>query len=479
MHQILNFKKVVVLFSLIIIGCIAFTSNADAQIISSSVQITSVNLHSFNACGNADTIKVTVTNVSSSAINDCNVRVKMPFGFNYINNSVTGGGVSQQQLIGTDSIIFNIPSMAALGGTISFYFTAKVSCDILTYIQNFGSGNIKNRVDAFWNTNNFFNRLTTSAIPVLVPSVSVSMITNQNYSSSTNPPFTFTRTIRVTNGGNGYILPNSLKFLDANTANISIQSVSPSYSNINFNGGTNGDSTIINFSASDIINHAQNDDGDSLFEQNEYFEFIETVQVSGCTNLISNMVAYWGCLGNTCTSTTNNNQTSASVTLPNLFPSLSITGTLQRSYHNKCFSTGKHLLRSQSYKVKNTGNGTATNIVLTPSIVGAGLNVSTTLASWIDTASFYLSYNNGPLVKMHPIGATSAITSGLAFTPGNPKFAQVSVKINSLLGGDSVTVYYNMVDTLRPNTYCGQNDTWGGATLQPSTYQNYCNTVTY
>ncbi|MEN9522599.1 MAG: hypothetical protein RL065_976 [Bacteroidota bacterium] len=479
MHQILNFKKAVLFFSLFIIGLTAFVQNTNAQIISSSVQITSVNLHSFSACGNADTIRVTVTNVSSSAISDCNVRVKMPLGFHYINNSVFGGGVTQQSLIGNDSIIFNIPNLSALGGNITFFYTAKVSCDILTYIQNFGSGNIKNRIDAFWNTNNFFNRLTTSAIPVLVPSVSVSMITNQNYSSSINPPFTFTRTIRVTNGGNGYILPSSLKFLDANTANISIQSVLPNFGNMNLNGGVNGDSTIITFSASDIINHALNDDGDSLLEQNEYFEFTETVQVSGCTNLISNMIAYWGCLGNTCISTTNNNQTSASVTLPNLFPSLNITGTLQRAYKNKCFNAGKHLFRQQSYKIKNTGNGSANNIILNPGIVGAGLNINTTLASWIDTASFYLQYNNGSFVKLHPISVSSPISSGLAFVPGTPHYAQVSIKINSILAGDSAVLIYNMIDTLRPSTYCGQNDTWGGATLQPGTYQNYCNTVTY
>ncbi|MFM2225362.1 MAG: hypothetical protein RJA07_1564 [Bacteroidota bacterium] len=456
-----------------------FSTQTKAQIISSSVQITSVNLHSFNACGNADTIRIVVTNVSSSAITDCNVRVKMPFGFNYINNSVFGGSVVQQQLIGSDSVIFTMPTLAALGGTATFYFTTKVSCDILTYIQNFGSGNIKNRIDAFWNTNNFFNRLTTSAIPVLVPSVSVSMITNQNYSSSTNPPFTFTRTIRVTNGGNGYILPGALKFLDENTSNLSIQSISPNFSNVSFNGGIGGDSTIINFTAADIQNNSLNADGDSLFEQNEYFEFTETVQLSGCTNLISNMTAYWGCFGNTCTSTTNNNQTSASVTLPNLFPSLSIIGTLQRSYHNKCFNTGKHYFRQQSYKIKNTGNGTATDIILNPSIVGAGLTINTTLASWIDTSSIYMQYNNGASVRVHPIGVSSPISSGLAFTPGHPKYAQVSVKLNSILTGDSVLLYYNMVDTLRPNSYCGQNDTWGGATLQPGTYQNYCNTVVY
>ncbi|MEY2829504.1 MAG: hypothetical protein RIQ33_1362, partial [Bacteroidota bacterium] len=249
MYSILNLKKVVLFFVLFCTTAAISVNMLKAQTISSSIQITSTNLHSFNACGNADTIRITVTNISSSAISDCNVRVKMPTGFYYTNNSVVGGGVTQLQVIGNDSVVFTMPNLASLGGSSTFFFTTKVSCDILTYISNFGSGNIKNRIDAFWSSNNFFNRLTTSAIPVLVPSVSVSMITNQNFTSTINPPFTFTRTIRVTNGGNGYILPNSLKFLDANSANISLQSVSPNYGSLSLNGGTNSDSSIITFTA--------------------------------------------------------------------------------------------------------------------------------------------------------------------------------------------------------------------------------------
>ena len=85
------------------------------------------------------------------------------------------------------------------------------------------------------------------------------------------------------------------------------------------------------------------------------------MQVSGCNNLSSNISSWWGCFGNNCSNSSNNNQTTAGVNLPNTYPTLTINWQYDnRFFFNRCLGTADP--RIHKLVIKNTGTGNARNI---------------------------------------------------------------------------------------------------------------------
>ncbi|MFY9310059.1 MAG: gliding motility-associated C-terminal domain-containing protein [Bacteroidia bacterium] len=376
------------------------------------ISITSTVPSQITVCGAQKTFTITLYNPSPFTVTNDTLKLTLPTGISYQAGSITGAGVSEQNISNLSKPVFLLPSIPSLAPALTISFTATASCDVIAFIA--GGGVIENKVQVTYSANNQAGQdsHTTLTYTVKQPVLNITTVTNQTYSGSIGN--TFTRCITVTNSGLGEL--SQFTFTDVHGTGIVINSVSAG------NWNNSGTTETVTFSGSDFTSVGNNN---NLLEQGESVTFCETVQINSCVGVASNFSAFWGCNSQTCQTGT----LGANVIFPNLIPNIVITPA--NPTMNPCMGSGNASV--QKLMIVNTGPGNATNIHLDIFQTNNGLGYNNSMGSWIDLSSITLQSNT--ITSITPDSTVS--TSLLNCMPANSK-GRMYLSIPSLNSGDTV-----------------------------------------
>lgn len=335
-------------FSLILLISFLFATLARAQQIQSGTGAPAAAFEVANG-----TRQFTVT-VLGGATSSGSLVVTLPAGFVYESGSATGSGgltVSQTSVSGNTATL-NLSGIPATGTNATFTYKARAGCDAIG-----GAGNQASYV---------FTPSGGSAQPEKLSDAFNLVNARLNITTLTNAPATagvvgdnYTRSFRISNDGFGNI--DTLYVTDISGNGVAHLSHSVSTTN---NGATvtvdlisstpSGSNTTYLYRFI-VSSTAQ----DNHLGQNEYFTFTQNLQLSACTDVNTNLNAWYGtgpnpqpCAGQNDTQTTalaidNSKQ-------PNLVIS-SVTAT-------PLICKGQNYL--QEFRITNTGTAAAKDVLL-------------------------------------------------------------------------------------------------------------------
>ncbi|MGB3948590.1 MAG: hypothetical protein WBM13_11445, partial [Bacteroidia bacterium] len=384
---------------------------------SNIVSITSAVPTNLAVCGTAQTFTITLYNPSPFAVTNDTLFITLPTGIVYQAGSISGSGVSEQNISNLNSPVFLLPTINSLATAINISFTAKANCDVISYISN--GGIIQNTVKVKFTANGTAGQdtHTTSVYNAKQPVLNISNITNASYNGTVGA--SFTRCVTITNNGLGDL--SQFTVTDVHGSGITITAI---------NNGTwtnSGTTETITFGASQFTAIGNNN---SIFEPGESVTFCETVLVSSCNNVSSDFNAKWGCNNQTCQTTT----MGANVVFPNLIPNIQITPSSPDM--NSCL--GINNASVQRLLLTNTGTGDAVNIHLDIFQTNNGQSYNSNMGSFIDATSFVIE--STPTI---PITADSTqTTSTLACMPAN-SVGRAFITIPSIPAGASIYIRWN------------------------------------
>ncbi len=255
-------------------------------------------------CGGVKTFTLAIYNPSPFLLTNDTLRITMPSGIAYQAGSITGAGVTEFNISTPNKPVFLLPAMPTLT-YLNITFTAAASCDVMAFLA--AGGIVENRVKINYlaNGNNVYDEHLTSTYIVRQPNISISGFTNQSYSGAIGG--SYSRCITVTNGGFGELSQFTLK--DVHGSGLQIANVN---NGVWVNSGNTETITLNGTHFSAIGDH------DTLFENGEFIQICETVNILNCISVASAFEAYWGCGMQHCQSSTSN----ANVVFPNLIPNL-------------------------------------------------------------------------------------------------------------------------------------------------------------
>jgi gliding motility-associated-like protein len=269
-------------------------------------------------CGINDTANVQVFNITGSTVNSVNVVLNLPPGVLYVAGTVLGSGISESNITNLNQPVFSAPNIG-VAQNIKLRVTLLSNCDLLQYLNSSNVPNIGVRVNYSGN----FDLGSSIPFSVNVPSAQFVSISNPSFVGDINSKFG--RKIIIGNFGKGPL--KELKLKRINGKDLQLYKV---------NNGINsfsGDTVYTTFKGSHFVKIGNND---SLLDQNETIELIDSLWIKGCKNLNTNYELYWGCNGKICLIAKASNSASISNKIPNLkaiaFPS-----------YPTCYNNNRHL----------------------------------------------------------------------------------------------------------------------------------------
>jgi gliding motility-associated-like protein len=413
---------------------------------SNIVSITSVVPTNLAVCGSAQTFTVTLYNPSPFPVVNDTLFITLPAGIVYQAGSISGSGVSEQNISNLNNPVFLLPTIASLATAINITFTAKANCDVISYISN--GGIIQNTVKVKFTANGAAGQdtHTTSVYNAKQPVLNISNITNATYNGTIGA--SFTRCVTITNSGLGDL--SQFTVTDVHGSGVSVTAV---------NNGTwtnSGTTETITFGSTNFSAIGNNN---AIFEPGESISFCETVLVSSCNNVSSDFTAKWGCNNQTCQTVT----LGANVVFPNLIPNIQITPVSPPM--NSCLGTSNASV--QRMLLVNTGTGNAVNIHLDIFQTNNGQSYNNNMGSFIDATSFVIEGSNTPITP-----DSTKTTSVLACMPAN-SIGRAYITIPSIPSGDSVYITWNTYSCCYNRcTSTGQSyfNGWG----YKGSYENSC-----
>lgn len=308
-----------------------------AQTIGNILQINSTTPSGLNVCFNEDTIKVLLENPSPFTLKNVNLAVTMPAGLDYEIGSVTGANevITSPQ----NTPVFSLDSI--IPGYDTLTLIIKPSCNIVPFLDLGGIPRIRVRVDYTANSFNYYDTAISNPFIISSPNLSITQVTNQTYSGNVGD--TYQRCITIINGGSGAL--SSFTLTNTHGTGIDITNVS------------NGSWTSVGNKETVILsgaNFTSIGDGDTLFENGETIIICEDVEITNCSDVYTNYLAYWGCGSDTCQQTIETANAFFPFTTPN------ITVSSVNNFSN-CFDSPK----KQELIITNSGPGKAVNISTT------------------------------------------------------------------------------------------------------------------
>ncbi|MDP2174405.1 MAG: PKD domain-containing protein [Bacteroidota bacterium] len=258
-------------------------------------------------CGINDTTNVQVFNITGSSVNSVNVVLNLPPGVLYVAGTVLGSGISESNITNLNQPVFNAPNIG-VAQNIKLRVTLTSNCDLLQYLNSSNVPNIGVRVNYFGN----FDLGSSIPFSVNVPSAQFSSISNSSFVGDINSKFE--RKITIGNYGKGPLKELVLKRI--NGKDIQIYKV---------NGGQNVFTVDTIYTFLNSSHFVKIGNKDSLLDQNETIEIIDSLLIKGCKSLNTNYELYWGCNKKICIVSKASNSASISNKIPNLkaitFPS--------------------------------------------------------------------------------------------------------------------------------------------------------------
>ena len=400
-------------------------------------------------CDQSEPITINVTNTGSSTINILQMHLTLPTGIEYNPGSLsesTSYHVSESNITNLSSVYFSAFSLPA-DSTLSF--TVDISAKMAAIDYVLAGNTLRNQLDVA--SNNASGSGTSSAYNLYYGVLNIIGISPNSYSIHSGE--TYTRSITISNNGNGRISAFLLK--DIHDAGISITSVDL--------GTLNATGDSISFGASDFAGIGN---GDNYFDQNESITVTETITAAGCQSGTTSSVfsTVWGCDSQRESATSN-----ASTTISLATPSISISTTSDLS---SCFGSGD--ASTQSITLTNNGAGRADNIQL-DLYKSSGNGYDQTIFSRIDETNITYSIDGGTTISITPSQTFATDNSGRYSCLGSNPVGRVILDLPDLAAGSSITVYF---DTYQCNINVSEGDLvkgWGYSL----TYADVCASNTY
>ena len=441
--NILSNHKIV--FSIFFIGFFLSTTVVKSQTcevtISSPVGIT--------VCDESETISINVTNTYSTTMYNVTMNLILPTGIQYSAGSIVESSsynVHEFNITNLSSVFFLANSLPA-DSTISFTVDILAKMASIDYVL---AGNtLRNQLNVTSTTASGSG--TSPAYNLYYGVLNILSISPSSHSMYAGE--TYTRTITISNNGNGRVSSFNLK--DIHDTGITVTNVD--------NGTLSANSDYISFDNSDF---ASVGNGDGYFDSNESISVTETILASGCqSGTISSVFSTtWGCDSERESATSN-----ASTTISLATPSISVSTTSDLS---TCFGSGD--ASTQSITLTNNGVGIADNVQL-DIYKSTGNGYDQTIFSRIDENSISYSLDGASSVSITPTQTYTTDNSGRYSCLGSNPIGRVILNLPNLASGSSVTVYF---DTYQCNIDVTEGDLIKGWDYS-LTYDDVCGTNSY
>ncbi|PWH87018.1 FG-GAP-like repeat-containing protein [Brumimicrobium oceani] len=306
--------------------------------IAQTVDIKFMNSEELEVCGPEDTLTLTITNNSTSVLNNPEFILSLPEGFTYSSGSLNE--LSNQGLYGFDlnsslNLVLksnNIPE----GDSLQFQLAYSVDNSAINFQNNGGVF----RHSLTINHSGGVETSESKSFNILYPALSILSVspTSQGIISGSST----TRDITIINGGNGKIDQFILTDL-MNHSDLSITGL---------NVGTWSNDTIF-ISGSDFSSIGN---GDHFLDQNETIVIEETLTGISCNDITvsSAMKVHWGCETPFISSSAT---TYSNVNIDFQSPNLKVTAN---ESFGSCFGNGNAF--TQELVIKNNGSGVASQV---------------------------------------------------------------------------------------------------------------------
>ncbi len=427
-----------------------------------------------SVCADTVTFELTILTQASGGSNSNLLTIDLGPGGHYIPGSImvtsTSNGstmisptitVTENNISNDNAPIFDVSDLA-FADQFTITYQIALDCDLIgqPVANNIVSATMTGSAGTKTQNSDEYNA-SNGVMNILPNGGTMNHSLNLNYASGIVGA-TYTRTLRVRNGGSGV---KSFMFYDTTGIGLVIMPIS---------GGTiistttMGNNVIRIYEITDFTSIGNND---GIFDTNETFEIVQDVEIVSCENLTSRFGANFGCYGKTsCGNVTGTTRIGGASLNPSVQPNLTVT--LRRS-QLVCLDDA----RTGTIVLKNTGTDAATNVVVT-----LYKSTSTTASNfgtfgYLDIASInYELFNSG--VSMGSI--TPALmnvlnnTTGPGCGLGLPR--QAAFTIPSIPPGDSVRIEADIIGCC--GEPCTNNRFVRDGLSFFASYTNSCNTST-
>ncbi len=357
-----------------------------------------------NVCEQSETFTFEFMN-NGSAMSNVELTIDFPTGINYLTGSLNESSnynVAISNAANPNSIILstsNIPN----GGTVSFDLEASAGFDAIAYHE---SGNLfRNNINVSWNGGSQSDE--TEAYNLLEPALSITVVSPMSQSVFAGE--SFIRTVTIVNGGYGNLSSFNLKNI--------------------FNNNLQLDATDVGILSVNEVILSGNDfqafgNGDTYFDRNEILTLNLSMTAIGCNSTQSQLVAEWGCDGQTESS----NSKYPYTTIQLFAPDIDITVS---SPFNTCVDGSADV---QSLTLSNDGTGPANEVEINISQEPANVY------SAIETGAITYTVNGGSSITVMPDNTTTASPYACLSNSMNGSF---TVTLPAIQPNDEVVLSWN------------------------------------
>ncbi|MCI5055464.1 MAG: FG-GAP-like repeat-containing protein [Flavobacteriales bacterium] len=429
-------KKLITSYLLFILG---IAINAQ------SVDITLTPDQNLDLFGAQSNMAVQLENEGAVNYSNMTLELELPTGVSY--SFLTGNDAGRISMLNANNgiITFSVSGNLNTAESLNFIISYTADCNAMSAVQ---SGAVLRNKIAFLSNNQEVEAKTSSSYNLLYPALTIiSVSPNQKTIQSGE---TFTRTIKIINGGNGRL--NAFTLSDVHGTGLSWNSASiGSLSN-----------NVLNLTGSDFNGIGNND---AFFDKNESIIITQTLEGFACqtTTISSDIEASWTDGNTTSCQVTS---TTAHVTINLNTPKLSVSAN---DDIQSCFSINEGSL--QELTLSNTGQGIAENVVLDV-FNSSGNGFDPSVAVHLDHSDIEISIDNNSWNVISP----QAIINGnaMACMSGNPT-GKVTLSLPRIDPGNKIYLrwktYRCCIDDCSPKKIMG----WG----YDVTYEDVCQTNSY
>ncbi len=353
----------------LIIGCLL--SFLYATVEAQNIDFNNTIPTQISVCHSTASFDIEFTNNTGSILNNVVIDINFPTGIRYIAGSISElSTYNVQELTTTNlSAVSFTANDLPVGESINFSITAEAGFDALTHQQN---GNVfRNTVSVYYNGGTESDE--TDAYNLLYPALTI--VNVDPISAEAFVGGDFTRTVTIVNGGYGSL--SNFTLSDIYDANLQLNEVDL--------GMLNAEANEITFSATDFFTIGN---GDAYLDQNESITIIQKLTALGCDDTQSELVASWGCDGQSTTSNSKFPYTSINLYPPNL----SITPVTD---FNTCVDGSANV---QQLVITNNGTGPANELEITIA------QLEDDMYSAIDQSA--ITFQQGNTTTSFPLSAT-------------------------------------------------------------------------
>lgn len=398
-------------------------------------------------CLNSSFINVEFSNLTGAALPNDTLRIQLPTGVFFVPssiNEVSAFNVRIHNISNLNAPVLIMDDLPAVGGTVNFSFKVESTCAALAFQQAGGTFSIAYTLNSGATV---FPTHVTPSFNLSVAAIDFISVNPTNYTGALGS--SYVQTVVVQNGGNS----GTRSFFLALRPTVGLAYSAPSLGTLNATNDT------IFFSLTDL-------GADEIFMPSEQITVSYTITIQACTNLLTDLVAGWGCLNQNCINTSS---TSISANVPQVYPNL-VTAMITRE-PIRCFGERD----TQVVRIINTGAGIARNVVFD---IGSGdPSFNGTINGYfnnIDTATLSIRIgSSGAYVHVPPTSIQTQFWSNM----GGVQIPRLTLSLPNMNPNDTIFVLW-ATRTPCPNLTCNS-----GIALESWSYRvnntDNCQTASY